>query len=53
MNHYLITLIHGNTRIVRNIVASSSRRATQIALSVMPEIYEPCAIICKPLTQKA
>lgn len=51
MNHYLITLIHGGGRIVRNIISTSSRRATRTALDTMPEIYQPCAIICKKLKE--
>ena len=49
MNHYLVTLIHGSTRIVRNIIAQSSIQATRIGLGMMPDTREPCAIICKPL----
>lgn len=49
MKHYLITLIHGSERIVRNVIANSSVQAGRIALSTMPAINEPCAIICAPV----
>lgn len=48
MNHYLITLIHGGEKIVRNVIAKSSMQATQIGISMLPDINAPFAIICKP-----
>ena len=48
MRRYLITLIHGNTRTERNVIAHSSMQATRIGISMMPEVDAPLAIICKP-----
>ncbi len=53
MNHYLITLIFGTTRIVRNVIARSSVQAGRIALAMMLDTDEPCAMICKPLRRMA
>jgi hypothetical protein len=49
MKHYLITLIHNGGRIVRNVIAPNSIKAGLIALAMMPDTDEPCAVICKPL----
>lgn len=49
MNRYIITLIFGTTRIVRNVIARSSVHAGRIALAMMPDTDEPCAVICKPM----
>lgn len=56
MRHYHITIIHAAGRIVRNVIAHSSCRATQIAVGMMPvlsvvegpEYPGQFAIICKP-----
>lgn len=49
MKHYEVLLISGTRRIMRNVVAPSALRATQIALDTMPEILSAqFAIICKP-----
>ena len=53
MKHYLVTLIHGGTRTVRNIIAASSVQAGRIGLNTMPQPHEPCAIICRPLRRLA
>ena len=53
MKHYLITLINGSERIVRNVIATSSVQAGRIALAMMPDTDEPCAVICKPLRRLA
>jgi hypothetical protein len=48
MKHYLITLIHGDVRTIRNVIAASSMAATRIGLAMLPETSAPLAIICKP-----
>jgi len=48
MNHYLITLIHGGEKIVRNVIAHSSMQATLIGIRMLPDTNAPLAIICKP-----
>jgi hypothetical protein len=48
MKHYLITLIHGDVRTIRNVIAASSLAATRIGISMMPHTSAPLAIICKP-----
>jgi hypothetical protein len=48
MNHYLITLIHGGEKIVRNVIAHSSMQATQIGIRMMPNTHAPVSIFCKP-----
>lgn len=48
MKHYLITIISSAGRDVRNVIAQSSMRATQIALSMLPDQPVQFAIICKP-----
>lgn len=49
MNHYEILLISAAGREMRNIIAESALRATQIALDTAPELVEQqFAIICKP-----
>lgn len=48
MRHFQITLIDGTGRTVRNIIARSAMRATQIALGMLPEHPGQFAIICKP-----
>ncbi|NNM70201.1 MAG: hypothetical protein HKM00_09620 [Gallionella sp.] len=53
MKHYLIILIYGGTRHVRNIIAASSVQAGRIGLNTMPQTDEPCAIICQPLRRLA
>lgn len=53
MKHYLIILIYGSTRHVRNVIARSSVQAGRIALAMMPNTDEPCAVICKPLRRLA
>jgi len=47
MKHYLITLIHGNERIERNIIAPSAMQATLIGIRMMPNTSAPITIICK------
>jgi hypothetical protein len=49
MKHYLITLIHGDARTVRNIIANSSMAATKIGIAMLPATTAPLAIICKPV----
>jgi len=48
MNHYLITLIHGRTRTVRNVIAASTMQATLIGIRMLPDASAPLAVICKP-----
>lgn len=49
MNHYLITLIHGHTRTVRNVIARSSMQATLIGIRMLPDTKQPVSIFCKPM----
>ena len=48
MSHYLVTLIYGNVRTVRNVIANSSMQAVCIGIKTMSDTHEPCRIICKP-----
>ena len=49
MKHFHVTLIHATGRTVRNVIAHSAMRATQIALGLLPETPGQFAIICKPV----
>jgi hypothetical protein len=48
MNHFVVTLIYGSERIVRNVIARSSMQATLIGIRMLPDTNAPLAIICKP-----
>jgi hypothetical protein len=48
VNHYLITLIHGSDRTVRQIIAHSSMQATLIGIRMLPKLDAPISIFCKP-----
>jgi hypothetical protein len=52
LDHYLITLIQGEKRSERNIIAHSAVQATSIGLDMMPDIEAPFCIICKPVKVK-
>lgn len=44
-----VVLIHQDERHVRIIVAENSIQALRIAISKLPDVAGPCAMICKPL----
>lgn len=48
MKRYLVTLIHGDVRTLRNVIAASSMQAMCIGIKTMSDTHEPCRIICKP-----
>lgn len=48
MKHFEVTIIHNSERTVRNVIALSTVRATQIALACLPDIPGQFALICKP-----
>lgn len=43
-----ITLIHGDTRDVRKIIAHAAMQATSAAINLLPDVPGQFAIICKP-----
>lgn len=53
MNRYLVTLIQGSTRTVRNVIANSSMQATLIGIRMMPDTGLPISIFCKPIERNA